>query len=100
VTEQSLAELAGHDLGAMSRLEVLSGRYRREGITGLRAATDDLVTLTEISLDEIAVLLAEAVLTIAERTGTTAAYSRRAWERLDAEDARTEQQQIDEGGNR
>lgn len=103
MTEQSLAALAGHDLEAMRQIAGFLDVYRERGLSGLRVAVERLLegrgmpTAREFRL---AGLIVEAVLTIAERTGTSAAQRRDAWAHLDAEEAHTEGEQTDRGGNR
>lgn len=103
MTEQSLAALAGHDPDAMWQIAGFLDVYRERGLSALRVDVERLLdgrgmpTAREFRL---AGLIVEAVLTIAERTGTSASQRRDAWAHHDAEDARTEQEQTDRGGNR
>lgn len=101
MTERSLAELAGHDLAAQRQLVALLDRYRREGISGLRAAAEaflDVPRMPTAREFELVALLCEAVLTIAELRSRPATSTRRAWEDFDREEERAEVEREDRGG--
>jgi hypothetical protein len=102
VTERSLAELAGHDLDAQRQLVVLLARYRREGVSGLRATVEQATFAAEgmprAQEFRTVALIVEAVLTIAELRSRPATSARRAWEDFDREEERAEAEREDRGG--